>query len=348
MAKGQQYQPERRFFQDNRTGVEITQLSSFPTVNSKFYFHVNAFTPDSKSLVFHSYKSASRNSQIDVFKVDVDGTGLTRLTDNPGVGGTVLSYDGQWLYYMVGPEFRRTSLTTYEEQTINRLERLSGEFDLACITYDDRHYYVEAVLDNGNVGIVRFAADGSEATVVYEGPGITHVQVEPQEGKTIAFQTRPDEQHRNIWLIDADGGNLRPFSLPYGNGHWMWVGGTGKIMSNLEKAHQGIAVMREGDEQAERLVEGEHFWHASSSLDGEWMVSDTNWPDNGIQIIHIKTKKYKTLCYTGSSSSHPQWTHPHPSFSPDGRYVVFNSDASGIPHLYLAKVPEELYAELSR
>lgn len=346
MARGQQYASERRFMVDSVTGVKITQLSGFPTVNSKFYFHVNAFTPDSKSLVFHSYKSAQRNSQIDVFKVSTDGMGLVQLTDSPGVGGTVLSYDGKWLYYTVGQEFRRVSMQTFEEEIINRLDRLSGKVDLACITFDDKYYFVEAVLTNGNIGAVRFSTDGKEVAVIYEGADITHVQCEPSKGEVVAFQL-PEQNNKSIWLIDVDGANLRPFDLAYGNGHWMWLGSTGRIMSNLSKERQGIVVLGEGDKEAEYIVNGEHFWHGSCSLDGNWMVSDTNWPDHGIQVINVATKKYKTLCYTGSSSSHPQWTHPHPSFSPDGKFVVYNSDVSGIPHVYIASVPDELYTELS-
>jgi oligogalacturonide lyase len=33
-----------------------------------------------------------------------------------------------------------------------------------------------------------------------------------------------------------------------------------------------------------------------------------------------------------------QVTHPHPSFTPDERHVLFSSDAEGEPALYLAEV----------
>lgn len=35
----------------------------------------------------------------------------------------------------------------------------------------------------------------------------------------------------------------------------------------------------------------------------------------------------------------PQWTHPHPSWSPDERHVVFTSDRSGTAQVYIAEVP---------
>ena len=30
----------------------------------------------------------------------------------------------------------------------------------------------------------------------------------------------------------------------------------------------------------------------------------------------------------------PQWTHPHPSFSPSERWVIYCSDATGHPQVY--------------
>ncbi|WP_028547398.1 oligogalacturonate lyase family protein [Paenibacillus sp. UNC451MF] len=348
MARGQEYPSERQFFVDDKTGVNITKLTAFPTVNSKFYFHINAFTPDSKTLVFKSYRYAQRDSEVDVFKVNTDGRGMVQLTDSPNVRGAIVSYDGEWLYYVTDGQFRRVSMKTYEEDTISYLDALTSDAECASMTYDDQFYYVEATLKNGNRGIARFSTDGKEAEVIFEHPDITHTQCEPTEGKVIAFQYGPDKHNRNIWLIDRDGSNLRPLELPYGNGHWMWLGGSKRIMSNLEKEYQGIAVMAELEEAPEMFVNGEHYWHGSCSMDGQWMVSDTNWPDHGIHILNTSTKKHRVLCYPNSSSCHPQWTHPHPSFSPDGKMVVYNSDVSGIPNVYLAHIPDELLAELAQ
>nr|WP_265332339.1 oligogalacturonate lyase family protein [Serratia odorifera] len=38
-----------------------------------------------------------------------------------------------------------------------------------------------------------------------------------------------------------------------------------------------------------------------------------------------------------------QVTHPHPSFTPDDRQVLFTSDVEGKPALYLAELPEQLF-----
>ena len=34
----------------------------------------------------------------------------------------------------------------------------------------------------------------------------------------------------------------------------------------------------------------------------------------------------------------PQWTHPHPAFSADGKYVTFASDRTGQTQVYVVEV----------
>ncbi|WP_028547395.1 PD40 domain-containing protein [Paenibacillus sp. UNC451MF] len=356
MNRGRSYSFERRFFRDAGTGAETVQLTSFPCVNIKLYFHVNAFTPDSQTLVFQTCALSSRDSKVDIFKVQIDGTGLTQLTDDAEAGSPVVSPDGRWLYYVCHGELRQVSMSDYSVDTVGYIDGIQPSTGLssntagttinASMSSDGRVYFTDATLKNGRRAILRYTTDGKAAAIIYESDSITHTQCEPAEAKIVAFQHGPDDKNRNIWLINEDGTNPRPLDLPFGNGHWMWLGNTGKIMSNLEKQCHGIAVMGEGDEAPELIATGEHFWHAASSRDGQWMVSDTSWPDNGIQLIHVGTKKYATLCYPESSNSHPQWSHPHPSFSPDGSYVVYNSDRSGTPHIYLVKIPAHLKEEL--
>jgi oligogalacturonide lyase len=354
--RGTIHRVERRFFRDAATGAEITQLTSFPCINIKLYFHVNAFTADSQTLVFQAFTNPTRDSGVDIYKVNIDGTGLTQLTDAPEAGSPVVSPDGKWLYYVCHGELRRVSMTDYHEESIGYIEGIQPSTGLtantagstinASMSPDGKVFITDATLKNGSRAILRYTTDGKEADILYTSDDITHTQCEPSEAKVIAFQHRPDDQNRNIWLINSDGTNVRPLDLPYGNGHWMWLGNTQRILTNLNKESQGIAVRGEADKETELIVNGEHFWHAASSRDGEWIVSDTNWPDHGLQLIHVGTKKYATLCLPQSSSSHPQWSHPHPSFSPDGNYVVYNSDISGTAQMYVVKVPEQLKQSL--
>ncbi|MFA0757324.1 MAG: hypothetical protein YPKNTGVA_002857, partial [Candidatus Fervidibacter sp.] len=36
----------------------------------------------------------------------------------------------------------------------------------------------------------------------------------------------------------------------------------------------------------------------------------------------------------------PQWTHPHPSWSADERWVIYDSDVSGTTQVYAVRLAE--------
>ena len=85
------------------------------------------------------------------------------------------------------------------------------------------------------------------------------------------------------------------------------------------------------------------------------MVTDTKNPDIGLQLFEIAGAPTEPAPLCASQSSNigehwnidhcpyddgpvdvyaPQHTHPHPSFSPDGRMVLFTSDCTGTAQLY--------------
>lgn len=90
-----------------------------------------------------------------------------------------------------------------------------------------------------------------------------------------------------------------------------------------------------------RLVsEGDRDWHVNISRDGTRAVTDTSAPldrpeiefspaDAGsdIVLVDLKTGARRILARTLSSPYHP--AHPHPTFSPDGKWVYFNQSEPG-------------------
>ena len=103
-------------------------------------------------------------------------------------------------------------------------------------------------------------------------------------------------------------------------------------------------------------------WHAACNRQGTLMVADTNFPDIGLQIFNPldSVGTPRPLCYPEATSQGAHWngpfpydkgpievkapqhTHPHPSFSPDSRLVVYTSDVSGYSQVYEIEVPADL------
>ena len=58
------------------------------------------------------------------------------------------------------------------------------------------------------------------------------------------------------------------------------------------------------------------------------------------------TWRARVLREAGTRPGSPQYTHPRPYFTPDRRWVILNSDRTGIAHVCAARVPEGLLEEL--
>jgi hypothetical protein len=116
-------------------------------------------------------------------------------------------------------------------------------------------------------------------------------------------------------------------------------------------------------------------WHIAPDRAGDRVLCDTNHPDEGIQIISVRDGSRKLVCRSESSNRGSQWrtsryalkedfeaaragqgsalswmeadkdtvygpqcTHPHPSWSRDEGKIVFTSDRTGTPQVYVAAV----------
>jgi oligogalacturonide lyase len=116
------------------------------------------------------------------------------------------------------------------------------------------------------------------------------------------------------------------------------------------------------DTGAIRAVCDFNAWHPMIDRTGTRMITDTRNPDRGLQLFDPRhhAAAPQLLCQSEASSvgdhwdlGHcpydddaarkvfaPQHTHPHPNFSPDGRFVVFTSDRTGHAQVYEVELPE--------
>lgn len=343
MAKGQTYAHERVEFVDARTGVQVVQLTSFPTINMALPYQGRNFTSDSRTLIFLSQREARRDAPWDLFRVDVDGTNLTQLTDTGDAAGFAVSPKDDRVYFHRNAVLWRVNLNDFQEERVGELEgaQASG-WRLGGVSPDGVYYFTQVRTRDGRDGVARFRTDGSEAVLLTEweaGSFILH-SVSPGGAGLLLWQIR---EGKKTWLLlDYDGDEKGIYTSSYDFAHCTMLGQTERVQGCALPPDRALVTIGLGDEEPTTIAQGVYFWHSASSRDGEWIIADTNWPDEGLQLVHVPTGRYRPLCYPRSSQGHPQWTHPHPQFSPDGRHVVFNSDRTGICQIYIAAVPDEL------
>lgn len=343
MAKGRNYGSERRLFEDEETGAKIVRVSGFPTINHHVYMHSRCFTCDSRDVVFYSYRQMGRDSPRDIFAASVDGMNLRQLTNGQGAGWMNCSPVDRSVFYSCGDTLRKVDVDGFEEKTVARSPP-GLSFGIFSISGDGKK-----VLSESNVkgeGIL-FAVDLVRESVeeVYRHPGVVgHLQVEPASSRWAMFtDAHPSKPVGRIWCIRLDGTDPRMiYDGSHGKpSHLVWWPGQDAAVSTLQHPDPGI--IRIGlDGKVDMITDAQFFWHAGASLDGTMLCSDTFVPDTGMYLVNPNNGANTRLCYPRSNEAHPQWTHPHPSWSPDGKMVVFTSDREGLPHVFVVRVPDDL------
>jgi oligogalacturonide lyase len=341
MAKGTTYNHERIEFIDARTNVRIMQVTSFPTMSMALPYYGRNFTSDSKTFIFISQREASRDAPWDLFRVGVDGTNLTQLTESEGAAGFVMSPQDDCVYFHRQGVFCRVDINDFREDEIVSLQDVVRVGSVG-ISPDGIYYFAQVTTTRNKSGILRVRTDGLGVTFIAEGEtgSLALHSVSPGGAGLLVWQMR---EGKKTWLlIDYEGNEKGVYTSSYDFAHCTFLGQTERVQGCSLPLERALVHIGLGEENPTIIAQGVYFWHSASSLDGEWIVSDTNWPDEGLQLVHVPTGRYRPLCYPRSSQGHPQWTHPHPQFSPDGRFVLFNSDRTGICQIYLAHVPDEL------
>ena len=361
MTKGDRLPAESRTFRDEATQVEIRQITSHPSIHHQPFFLVPAYDDAMRWTLFTS----ERGGAPQIFVEDRAAGDLVQLTDRNDVADFSIhpSHDGNWIYFTTGSGGWRVHTETFaEEQLIDfagLLMRDEGMVAAAmgttALSRCDRYWAVR-FKDGDDACIAVVDVEAGTHEVILRRDDVSHMQFCPDD-PDLLFYAGPLKDR--VWLIRRDGtDNRRLYERSPGQWitHEAWIPGTREVgFVDWPKGMQAVHV----DTGAVRSVTSFNAWHAIASPDGRRMVADTNFPDIGIQVFNPLdgTGEPCLLCRPQASSlgDHwngpfpyedgpiavyaPQHTHPHPSFSPDGRHVIYTSDASGHAQVYEVALP---------
>jgi len=371
-AKASVHPSELQEFQDDQTGAHIYQLTNDTSINHNLYFLTSSFTPDQAHLIFTSYRSGKPN----FFKMEFPNGDIVQLTDADDIHGYsgVISKDGTELFYTQADAIKAIHLDTFEERVLAEFPGGSlGE----CSVSADEHFIVTAMKRDDKSHITVTATDGSGGEVIYTSPNqtIIHPQFHPKHSDLIAYSGDPAPR---MWTIKRDGTGNRSLYQHDNNEflvHETFLG----ARDDLIVTHWPYALRRISLETLQmQTIADFNAWHIASNRDGTKVLCDTVHPDIGLRLVDVETGEHTSICYPQSSSSGsqwktdryalaedwaaaqqagdrekslswmemkvdtvygPQWTHPHPSFSPDETAVVYTSDVSGHSQVYVAVIP---------
>lgn len=357
--------PELALTFDENTGARVRQLTSFPAIHHHPFFYVPAYSGDGTRIVFVSHRYGAAQ----LFCVERESGEIWQLTEDGHLEEWSIhpSWNGAWALYVAGNRGFRVDLTTGKAEEIARFEdaaltrgagMIGAGMGVTALSHDDRFWAVRLSTPDGDALIVT-DLQTLKSEVILRRDEIGHLAFCPDDSNVIF--TAGDFQDR-LWLVNCDGSGHRRLRERK-TGEWIthetWIPGTRELaFVDWPNGLKAIDI----DSGKERRVCGFNAWHAASNRQGTQMVADTNFPDTGLHLFNSRDGigTPRALCASHSSNvgAHwagafpyengpvsvfaPQHTHPHPSFSPDGKSVVFTSDQSGYSQIYEVEIPTEL------
>lgn len=367
MSHGTRYAAETRSWTDARTGAHIRQLTTHPSLQHHPFFLTPAYDDAQSRIFFVSHRTGSPQ----LFAAERAGGVLVQLTDHPDIAEWSMSpaRDGRYVYFTAGTGAWRVDTETYREEelfnfgTAEMREQgmVGAAMGTTAVSYDGRWWAVPVKLGPISRLVIIDTLNGNHTTIL-ERDSICHPEFHPDDASLLHYG---GPYHNRVWVINRDGsGHRQP--CPREGRQWFvheaWIPGT-RELSVVDWPHGMFAV--DVDNGARRPLCGFNAWHAISNRQGTQMVADTTYPDIGLQLFATSSVNAPhTLCYpeAWNLGAHwhtdqcpyddedyqqgkwqvyaPQHTHPHPSFSPDGRNVVYTSDATGHSQIYEVEVPQ--------
>lgn len=346
---------EARHYSDPLTGRTVRQVTSHASVHHHPFFLAPAYDNRMRWLFFVSHRSG----RAEVWAEDRADGALVQLTNQPELHEWSIhpSHDGTYLYYTAGSAAYRVELSNHEVETVAEFEdaglrargMVAAGMGTTALSRCDRYWALKVARADSMDLVVIDTATRSARTVVQRDT-VAHVQFCPDDSELLFYAGSFKER---MWTVRIDGSEHRSHYQRQ-EGEWIthesWIPGTMELAfvdwpNRVRALHVPTGRIRD-------LVRT-NAWHAAADRSGARMVADTNHPDHGLILFPTDgSGTVDALCQAGSSNEGEHWkgpfpyehgpikvqaaqhSHPHPTFSPDGEFVVFTSDRSGHAQVY--------------
>jgi oligogalacturonide lyase len=372
MAKGDTSPSELRRHRDSVTGTPVLQVTDGAAISHATYFLQSSFSPDGRMLLFISNRTGTW--QLFAIAGFPDGP-IRQLTDGPPIHpfSPALTRDGSGVYFVRAASVWRLDLRSLTETCI--VDYGSGSMGEPSLDAAGE-WLLAAIKVDGRSGLAVGRTDGSDWQIIPFPRTVIHPQFHPLDSQWLEFAGDPaPRMHR----VRRDGTGLECL-LDHENDYFVvhetFLGQTGDLVYTVWPRE--LRVMNWNTGQHRTICEF-NAWHITPNRAGTKVLCDTNHPDRGIHLIDVATGDCRLICESGASGGGsqwrtsryalgadfaaarsgaatgttlswmeagtdtvygPQWTHPHPSFSPDEKQIVYASDRTGTTQVYVAEIPD--------
>jgi Tol biopolymer transport system component len=321
-------------------GGAPTPLNSVDVQRGEFPRSFPQFLPDGRHYLFLSGGSRKVGTRI---------VGVGSL-DSPEVK-TVLTTDFTAVYAKPGYLlFRREAKLMAQRFDADRLELSGDPFPVAeqigfdgltyqtLVSASDQGVLAYQSLGAGKTQLVWFdRADKKVGTVGVPGD-YSDLSLSPDDKRLVFSQIDPDTGNSDIWLMDLASGAPSRFTFEAAVDFapiWSPDGKRLVFASLREGAPNLFQKMADGSGQEDPLYRSNLAKLPSDwSTDGRFILCGTVDPKTrwDLWVLSVGDQKWETFLQTSANESRAM-------FSPNGRWVVYESDESGKKEIYVQSFP---------
>lgn len=359
---GKKWESEKETWIDKEFGYEITKWTSDKYESWHLYFNVESFIDENKVLIY-----STRAGGINLFQLNlIDGT-ITQLTNHSGRVGNVWHLPKlNKVWYEVDNTIHELNYLTMD----NRIVFSDNKNDIRSFTVTcDCNYLIYSINKNpgwssenstGPFAIMKLDLHSGEIKQISPDYGFTinHLQASPTDSNIIIYAWQ--HQYREggagivgntpirIWWLNVngeDGGPVVPQDFGLHRTHEFWfydgsrIGYSARYLFGPDSGKQYLGSCKYDGSDNFMFEAPVGPAHSQVFKDNQHWVADQN---NGMILSLWKFDRNKILkeekLFRHNSAWNEQKGHPHPHFSPDGKYILFGTDRTGKGQVYTVKI----------
>ena len=353
---------EMKTWIDEHSKYEITQWTS-KGESTHPYFTNESFIDDDTALIF-----SERTGKKQLYKLNLMTGEMIQMTNAERLRNMDFLINKKKLWYLDGKVLKSLDVQTLESKEVYNFEKWPytvGSFTITC----DAKYFVfssshkqQTAGDCGYGPYVIYKLnliDKSINPITHiTGFNIGHLQANPVDPNLILYCWQWEALGRSklvgdtpirIWWVNIDGSDGGPFQQAFGlhRTHECWtpdgkyVTYTGDFMFGLQKGREVVG-FQSIDGKVDKMYDAT-VWHAHQNMfkdNKHWVADLYNHDERDLVMFTRGEDKIERteILFHHASTWDGQGSHPHPRFSPNGKYILFSTDKTGTPQVYTVKV----------